>query len=67
MHCKRILDQTNFAQKEFGKKKLRATKILDTKSLVKIGSVIAELFLVWVKVAKANFAWTNVTVTVFIC
>ena len=38
-----------------------------TKSLVKIGSVIAELFLVWTKVAKVNVAWTNVTVPVFIC
>ena len=40
---------------------------MGTKSLVKIGSVIGELFLIWTKVAKTNVAWTNVTVTVFIC
>ena len=51
-------------KKKLVKKKLRATKKLGTKSLVKIGSVIAELFLVWTKVAKTNDAWTNVTVTV---
>ena len=54
-------------KKNLVKKKLRTTKKLGTKSLVKIGAVIAELFLVWTKVAKANVAWTNVTVTVFIC
>ena len=32
--------------------------------MVKIGSLIAELFLIWAKVAKTNVAWTNVTVTV---
>ena len=64
---KENVGQTNLAQKVFGQIKLRATKKLGTKSLVKIGSVIAELFLVWTKVAKANVAWTNVTVAVFIC
>ena len=40
---------------------------MGTRGLVKIGSVMAELFLVWTIVAETNVAWTNVTVTVFIC
>ena len=36
-------------------------------SLVKIGSVAAEIFLIWTNFARTNFAWTNVTVTVGIC
>ena len=35
--------------------------------LSKIGSVAAEIFLIWTKVARANVAGTNVTVTVGIC
>ena len=31
---------------------------------MKIGSVRAEIFLIWTNVAKTNVAWTNVTVTV---
>ena len=34
------------------------------KSLVKIGSVTAEIFLIWTNVARTNVAWTNVIVTV---
>ena len=30
------------------------------KSLVNIGSVSAEIFLIWTNVVKANVAWTNV-------
>ena len=45
-------------------KKIKDPQKWDTKSLVKIGSVIAELLLIWTKVAKTNFAWTNVTLTV---
>ena len=33
-------------------------------SLVKIGSVAAEIFLIWTKVARTNVAWTNVIMTV---
>ena len=29
--------------------------------LVKIGSVTAEIFLIWTNVARTNVAWTNVT------
>ena len=31
---------------------------------VKIGSVTAEIFLIWTNVTWANVAWTNVTMTV---
>ena len=33
------------------------------KGLVKIGSVIAEIFLIWTNAGRTNVAWTNVTVT----
>ena len=36
-------------------------------SLVKIGSVTAEIFLIRTNVARTNVAWTNVTVTVGMC
>ena len=36
-------------------------------SLVKIGPVTAEILLIWTNVARTNVAWTNVTVTVYIC
>ena len=32
--------------------------------MVKIGSVTAEIFLIWTNVARTNVAWTNVNVTV---
>ena len=32
-------------------------------SLVKIGLVTDELFLIWTNVARTNIAWTNVNVT----
>ena len=31
------------------------------KSLVKIRSVTAEIFLIWTNVVKTNVAWTNIT------
>ena len=31
------------------------------KSLVKIGSVAAVIFLIWANVAKTNVSWKNVT------
>ena len=34
---------------------------------VKIGSVRAEIFLIWANVARTNIAWTNITITVGIC
>ena len=34
---------------------------------MKIGSVTAEIFLMWTNVARTNVARTNVTVTVGIC
>ena len=35
--------------------------------MVKIGSVTAEIFLIWTNVARTNVASTNVTMTVGIC
>ena len=37
------------------------------KTLVKIGAVIAAIFLIWTNVAGTNVFWTNVTVTNGIC
>ena len=37
------------------------------KSFVKIGSAIAEIFLIWTNVDGTNVAWTNVTAIVEIC
>ena len=34
------------------------------KSFVKIGSVTAEIFLIWANSARTNVSWTNVTMTV---
>ena len=34
------------------------------KSFVKIGSVTAEIFLIWANFARTNVSWTNVTMTV---
>ena len=42
----------------------RLYKVCIKKSLVKIGSVRAEIFLIWTNVAKTIVAWTNVTVTI---
>ena len=36
-------------------------------NLVKIGSLTAEIFLIWKNVARTNVAQTNVTLTVGIC
>ena len=35
--------------------------------VVKIGSVTAEIFLIWTNVTRTKVAWTNVTMTVEIC
>ena len=37
---------------------------MDEKCLVKIGSVTAEIFLIWTNVARTNVPWTNVAMTV---
>ena len=59
-------------QSKFWSKKVKAPKEVGAKTLVKIGSVIAEIFLIWTNVARTNaartnVAWTNVTLTVGIC
>ena len=53
-------------------KKQKQTKMKNKKkikdiSLVKIGSVTAEIFQIWANVARTNVAWINVTVTVGMC
>ena len=47
--------------------KIKSTEKLDPKTLVKIGSVTAEIMLIWTNVAKTYVTWTNVTVTFDIC
>ena len=44
-----------------------APKIIGPKKLIKIGSVAAEISLIWTNLARTNVAWTNLTVTVSIC
>jgi len=48
-------------------KKVPVTLGTYLESLVKIGPVRAEILLIWRNVARTNVAWTNVTVTVYIC
>ena len=36
-------------------------------SFIKIGSVTAEIFLIWTNVTRTNVDWTNITETVGIC
>ena len=47
--------------------KIKAPKKLGPQSLVKIGSVIAEILLIWTNVTGTYVAWTNVTLKVGIC
>ena len=53
-----------FGPKVFLTKMVWSKKKFVPKSLVKIGSVTAEIFLIWTNVARTDVAWTNVTVTV---
>ena len=45
-------------------KKIKARKIFGSNYLVKIGSVTAEIILIWTNVARTNVVLTNVTMTV---
>ena len=48
-----------------GSKKVWPKKnMVHKKSPPKMGSVTAEILQIWTDVARANVAWTNVTVTV---
>ena len=67
MGPKKFWIERKFDPENVGSKKIKACKKLGAKSLVKIGSVKAEIFLIWTNVARTNVAWTNVTVTVGIC
>ena len=44
--------------------RFKPKKILGPKSLVNIGSVTAEILLIWTNVTRTNVVWPNVTVTV---
>ena len=55
-----------WSKKNLVPKRFRPPKI-GYKSLVKIKSVTAEIFLIWTNVARTNIVWTNVTVTDSIC
>ena len=64
-----LRSQKIWVKQNFGKKisikKVKACKELGPKRLVKIGSVTAEIFLIWTNVALTNVAWTNVSVNLF--
>ena len=68
---KRVWVQSNFWPKRFwvqkiwvkqnvGPKKFKVPKKLGQESLIKMGSVIAEIFLPWTNVARTNVAWTYI-------
>ena len=59
--------QTKVWSKRNLAKKTKVPISLGPKSLVKIGSVTAEIFLIWTIVARTTVAWTNVNMTVGIC
>ena len=55
------------SRKLYIKKKSKPAKKLGPKNWVKIGSVTAEIFLIWTNVARTNVAWSNVTAIIEIC
>ena len=61
MHGKNVTDNWHLL------KRVPVTLGTYLESLVKIGPVTAEILLIWTNVARTNVAWTNVTVTVYIC
>ena len=59
----------SFGPKMFGSNKWWVQKVWvkqnsSSKKLVKMGSVAAEIYLIWTNVAKTNVTWINVTVIV---
>ena len=67
----KIVYKTNLVQKNFVPKKIvykiKAPKIFGQKSLVKMGSITAEILLICTNVARACVAWTNVIMTDCLC
>ena len=47
-----------------GSNRFKPKKILGPKSLIKIGSVTANILLIWTNVTSTNVVWTNATLTV---
>ena len=69
MGLKNILDLKNLGLRKVGPRIFWSTKImtpetLGPKSVVKIGPVTAEIYLIWTNVARAYASWPNVTMTV---
>ena len=64
-----MLNPNNLCPKNLVVKTILGLKNIDIKILllVKIGSLTAEIFLIWTDVARTNVAWTFVTVKVGIC
>ena len=67
MGPKKFWIERKFDPENVGSKKIKACKKMGQKSLVKIRSLTAEIFLIWTDVARTNVAWTYVTVNVGIC
>ena len=61
----KALVKWSFVKKK--RKKIKPPKILGSKSLVKIWSLVTEMLLICTNVARTYVAWTNVIVTVAIC
>ena len=62
---KKIWGLKNFKSKKYSREKSLGSKKLGVqKSLVKFGSITAEIFLIWTNIAITNVAWTNFTMTV---
>ena len=61
---KKNVSKKMLVQKNVGLKIFHRPKKLGPKSLVNIGSVTGEIFLIWTNIARTNVAWTNVTATV---
>ena len=67
MGPKKFWIERKFDPENVGFKRIKACKKMGQKSLVKIRSLTAEIFLIWTDVARTNVAWTYVTVNVGIC
>ena len=58
---KSFWSEKDFWFKKFWSTEIKALKKLGPKSFVKVGSVTAEILLIWTNVARTYVSWTNVT------
>ena len=66
--CQKVLSTEILVHKYKGPKTWYLFKMIQgTYNLIKIGSVTAEIYLIWTNVAKTNVAWTNVSLKIEIC